>query len=65
MLPAYWSELWARIAWVLVGAGGLAVLGMIAQFVGLARTQPKKSDVAESKAADRAADSPKKKREAQ
>jgi hypothetical protein len=63
MLPAYWSELWARIAWVLAGAGGLAVLGMIAQFVGLARSRPKKADDAD-KTADRDAGNPSKKREA-
>lgn len=63
MLPGYWTELWARIPWVLAGAGGFAVLGMIAQFVSLARSRPKKSDDAD-KPADRTEDRPGKKQEA-
>jgi hypothetical protein len=64
MLPEYWPQMWARIAWVLAGAGGLAVLGMIAQFVGLARSRTKKPEAEEDKTADRAADKPGKKQEA-
>jgi hypothetical protein len=43
VLPAYWTELWARLVWVLAGAGALAVLGMLAQFMGMARSRPQKT----------------------
>ena len=58
VLPAYWPELWARIAWVLAGVGALAVLGMIAQFVGLARSRPEKTGDADNKKAQASTDSP-------
>ncbi len=64
LLPAYWPELWARIAWVLAGAGVLAVLGMVAQFVCLARSRPEKTGEADKKTAQTPAGSPGKKREA-
>ena len=64
LLPAYWPELWARIAWVLAGAGALALLGMVAQFVGLARSRPEKTGASDSQTAEASADIPKEKREA-
>jgi hypothetical protein len=59
LLPAWWSDLWTHLAYVLAGAGALALAAMVIQFLGLAKGKTPKADKSKDKARKAPEKSPK------